>query len=83
MLMPDLRTAATALRAYRIAQARLLRNPANPLRRRRYDDTAYTLCVLMGKRDATEAAALAERLLAAASAGTKPNRARRARTAIP
>ncbi|WP_256725378.1 DUF5133 domain-containing protein [Streptomyces sp. IMTB 2501] len=81
--MPDLRTAATALRAYRIAQARLLRNPANPLRRRQYDDTAYTLCVLMGKRDATEAAAVAERLLAASSADTKANRARRTRTTIP
>ncbi|MER5543942.1 DUF5133 domain-containing protein [Streptomyces sp. NPDC001118] len=83
MLTPDLRTAATALRAYRIAQARLLRSPANPLRRRQYDDIAYTLCVLMGERDAAEAAARAERLLAAASAGTKPKRARRARTAIP
>ncbi|MGW1003164.1 DUF5133 domain-containing protein [Streptomyces sp. NPDC002520] len=29
----------------------LLRDPANPLRRRHLDDTAYTLCVLMGRRD--------------------------------
>ncbi|MER6125219.1 DUF5133 domain-containing protein [Streptomyces sp. NPDC001795] len=67
MLMPHVRTVAAALRAYRYAQAGLLRDPANPLRRRRLDDTAYTLCVLMDQRNAADAAAKAERLLATSS----------------
>ncbi|MFB7508276.1 DUF5133 domain-containing protein [Streptomyces broussonetiae] len=72
--MPHVRTVAAALRSYRYAQAGLLHEPSNPLRRRRLDDTAYTLCVLMDQRNVADAAARAERLLAAASASGAANR---------
>ncbi|MEU6089734.1 DUF5133 domain-containing protein [Streptomyces sp. NPDC047085] len=75
MLLPHLRTLARALRAYRVAQARVLRDPANPIRHRQLEDAAYTLCVLMDRRSATAAAARAERLLADALAGRAPERA--------
>ncbi|WEO99515.1 DUF5133 domain-containing protein [Streptomyces sp. FXJ1.172] len=78
--MPHVRTVAAALRSYRYAQARLLREPANPLRRLRLDDAAYTLCVLMDQRDVADAVARAERLLAASSAPGAAERTRQART---
>ncbi|MEV1078545.1 DUF5133 domain-containing protein [Streptomyces sp. NPDC050211] len=68
MLIPHVRTVAAALHAYRSAWAGLLRDPASPHSYRRLDDAAYTLCVLMGQRNAADAAAKAERLLARASA---------------
>lgn len=55
MLVPHVRTVAAALRAYGSAQAGVLRDPANPLRYRRLDDAAYTLCVLMGQHNAADA----------------------------
>ncbi|WP_256725454.1 DUF5133 domain-containing protein [Streptomyces sp. IMTB 2501] len=58
-----------------------MRNPASPLAYRRLDDAAYTLCVLMGQRNAADAAAQAERLLARSSAPVATDRARREITA--
>ncbi|MGP4010838.1 DUF5133 domain-containing protein [Streptomyces sp. 4N124] len=66
MLMPHVRTVAAALHAYRSAWTGLLRDPASPHSYRRLDDAAYTLCVLMGQRNAADAAAKAERFLARA-----------------
>ncbi|MBC2906798.1 DUF5133 domain-containing protein [Streptomyces cupreus] len=68
MLMPHARTVAAALHAYRSAWAGLLDDPASPYSHRRLDDAAYTLCVLMGQRNAADAEAQAESLLARASA---------------
>lgn len=82
MLMPHVRTVAAALRAYRSAWAGLLRDPANPLRYRRLEDAAYTLCVLMGQRNATDAAAKAESLLARPSVDGAAHRAGQAQTVI-
>jgi len=83
MLMPHVRTVAAALHAYRSARAGLLRDPANPHSHRRLDDSAYTLCVLMGQRNAADAAAQAEGLLARVSAEEGRGRAGQARTGIP
>ncbi|MFL4901651.1 DUF5133 domain-containing protein [Streptomyces sp. MMS24-I2-30] len=58
------RTVTAALRSYRLAHADLLRDPASPLRHRRPDDTAYSLCVLLGQRDIDHAVAQAESLSA-------------------
>ncbi|KUL44122.1 DUF5133 domain-containing protein [Streptomyces regalis] len=82
MLMPHVRTAAAALRTYRSAWAALLRDPVSALSYRRLDDAAYTLCVLMGQRNAADAAAQAESLLARASAEKDRHRAEQARTVI-
>lgn len=76
MLKPHVRTVAAALHAYRSAWAGLLRDPASPHSYRRLDDAAYTLCVLMGQRNAADAAAKAERFLARASAERTERRAR-------
>ncbi|MGC9539794.1 DUF5133 domain-containing protein [Streptomyces sp. UG1] len=82
MLMPNVRTVAAALGDYRSAWAALLVDPASPLSYRRLDDAAYTLCVLMGQRNAADAAAHAESLLARASAEDERRRAGQARTVI-
>jgi hypothetical protein len=77
MLTPHVRTVAAALRRYRSAQSALLRDPMNPFRYRRLEDSAYTLCVLMGQRNAADAVAQAESFTAGTSAGAKaaaPNR---------
>ncbi|MFF4805090.1 DUF5133 domain-containing protein [Streptomyces sp. NPDC001351] len=75
MLMPHVRTVAAALHAYRSAWTGVLRDPACPLSYRRLDDAAYTLSVLMGQRNAADAVAEAESLLASASAGERRRRA--------
>ncbi|WP_405883787.1 DUF5133 domain-containing protein [Streptomyces sp. NBC_01136] len=80
--MPHARTAAAALRAYRSAWAALLRDPLSSLSYCRLDDAAYTLCVLMGQRNAADAVAQAESLLARASAEHGRRRGGQARTAV-
>ncbi|MGW0826162.1 DUF5133 domain-containing protein [Streptomyces sp. NPDC002845] len=80
--MPHVRTVAAALHAYRSAWAGLLRDSASPHSYRRLDDTAYTLCVLMGQRNAVDAVAQAEALLARAPAEKGRRRAGQARTVI-
>ncbi|WP_406176235.1 DUF5133 domain-containing protein [Streptomyces sp. NBC_00996] len=82
MLVPHAKSVAAALRAYRYAQAGLLRDPADPLRYRWLDDAAYTLCVLMGQRNAADAATQAERLLTVSSARAA-HQARQAQTVVP
>ncbi|MGW3451534.1 DUF5133 domain-containing protein [Streptomyces sp. NPDC001076] len=68
MLMPHDRTVAAALRAYQSARADLPHDRASPLSQQRLDDAAYTLCVLMGQRNAADAVAQAERVLDRVSA---------------
>lgn len=64
MLLPDKAGLAQLLRRYRTWERLVLREPHDPVRRRRLDDVAYTLCVLMGHRTAHEAIRAAESYLA-------------------
>ncbi|MFI6079781.1 DUF5133 domain-containing protein [Streptomyces sp. NPDC051217] len=63
MLLPDKAGLAQLLRRYRTWEQLVLQEPHNPVRRRRLDDVAYTLCVLMGHRTAHEAIRAAESYL--------------------
>ncbi|MFG2143078.1 DUF5133 domain-containing protein [Streptomyces sp. NPDC048696] len=63
MLLPDKIILARLLFHYRAQERSVLANPHEPNLRGRFEDTAYTLCVLMGERTAREAAAAAERYL--------------------
>ncbi|HET6357396.1 DUF5133 domain-containing protein [Streptomyces sp.] len=65
MLMPNETVITDVLRSYRLQESRMLRDPSDPESRARFQDAAYTLCVLMGRRTPLEAARLAERHLAA------------------
>ena len=63
MLLPDKPQVAALLERYRLWERLMLANPANRTVRARFEDTAYTLCVLMGRKTAREAALAAERYL--------------------
>ncbi|MGW0121199.1 DUF5133 domain-containing protein [Streptomyces sp. NPDC003327] len=64
MLLPDRKTVDRLLRHYR-SQERIVRaGPCDLSVRRSFEDTAYTLCVLMGERTASEAVRAAERYVA-------------------
>ncbi|MEU6932434.1 DUF5133 domain-containing protein [Streptomyces sp. NPDC046385] len=64
MLLPDRNTIDRLLRNYRTQERQTLALPCDPSVLRRFEDTAYTLCVLMGVRTAREAVRAAERYLA-------------------
>ncbi len=64
MLLPDKTVLASLLRRYRVWERLSLAEPHDPARRRRLEDVAYTLCVLMGRRTAREAIIAAENYLA-------------------
>lgn len=64
MLLPDRNTVDRLLRHYRAQERTVLDRPCDLSARRRFEDTAYTLCVLMGERTAREAADAAERFVA-------------------
>lgn len=61
MLLPDRNTIDRLLRHYRAQERVVLARPCDLSSRRRFEDTAYTLCVLMGERTAREAVHAAER----------------------
>lgn len=61
MLLPDTNTVDRLLRHYRTQERSVLARPRDLSVRRRFEDTAYTLCVLMGERTAHEAVRAAER----------------------
>ncbi|MFI6416368.1 DUF5133 domain-containing protein [Streptomyces sp. NPDC050842] len=61
MLLPDANTVDRLLRLYRTQERSVLARPCDLSVRRRFEDTAYTLCVLMGERTAHEAVRAAER----------------------
>ncbi|MYY12117.1 DUF5133 domain-containing protein [Streptomyces sp. SID4919] len=63
MLLPDKPQVAFLLERYRAWERLMLANPSNGTVRGRFEDTAYTLCVLMGRRSAREAALAAEHYL--------------------
>ncbi|GHH84083.1 hypothetical protein GCM10018793_47530 [Streptomyces sulfonofaciens] len=60
MLLPDKPQVVRLLHRYRIWERRLGDVPSDPVVRRRFEDTAYTLCILMGRRTAREAVTAAE-----------------------
>ncbi|WP_320774128.1 DUF5133 domain-containing protein [Streptomyces sp. CRN 30] len=65
MLLPAKDEVARQLRRYRARERSMLASPADLAARTVFEDSGYTLCVLMGKRCAREAADAAERYLRA------------------
>jgi hypothetical protein len=63
MLLPAKAEVARQLRRYRAWERVMLASPADRGARASFEDSGYTLCVLMGKRCAREAADAAERYL--------------------
>ncbi|MFK0117717.1 DUF5133 domain-containing protein [Streptomyces sp. NPDC090994] len=64
MLLPAKAEVDRQLRRYRARERMMLAAPADRTARAVFEDAGYTLCVLMGKRCAREAADAAERYLA-------------------
>lgn len=71
MLLPAKDEIARHLELYRAWERMMLAAPADRAARGNFEDTGYTLCVLMGKRCAREAVHAAERYLAAGSAALR------------
>jgi hypothetical protein len=65
MLLPAKAEVARHLEQYRAWERLMLAAPTDRLARDNFESTGYTLCVLMGKRCAREAADAAERYLGA------------------
>ncbi|MDQ0579005.1 DUF5133 domain-containing protein [Streptomyces rishiriensis] len=65
MLQPAKTEVARTLRSYRAWERDMLTNPDDRTARAAFEDCGYTLCVLMGKRCAREAADAAEQYLRA------------------
>ncbi|MFD5279554.1 DUF5133 domain-containing protein [Streptomyces rubrogriseus] len=63
MLLPAKSEVARQLRHYRAWERSMLASPTDVTVRTTFEDSGYTLCVLMGKRCAREAADAAERYL--------------------
>ncbi|MCZ9353499.1 DUF5133 domain-containing protein [Streptomyces mutabilis] len=63
MLLPAKSEVARQLRRYRAWERSMLASPSDVSVRATFEDSGYTLCVLMGKRCAREAAEAAERYL--------------------
>jgi hypothetical protein len=66
MLLPAKAEVARHLRQYRAWERAMLASPTDRAVRATFEDAGYTLCVLMGKRCAREAADAAERYLRSA-----------------
>ena len=69
MLLPAKAEVARQLRRYRAWERVMLASPADRAVRATFEDSGYTLCVLMGKRCAREAADAAERYLGSTLGG--------------
>src|SRR5688572_20552131 len=63
MLLPAKNEVARHLRRYRAWERVMLASPTDRSARENFEDSGYTLCVLMGKRCAREAVSAAERYL--------------------
>ncbi|MFE9995116.1 DUF5133 domain-containing protein [Streptomyces avermitilis] len=68
MLLPARTEVARYLQRYRAWERLMLAAPDNLVVRGNFENTGYTLCVLMGERCAREAADAAERFLRTGSA---------------
>ncbi|MFI6038621.1 DUF5133 domain-containing protein [Streptomyces sp. NPDC051315] len=73
MLLPAKTEVARRLRSYRAWERAMLACPGDRAVRATFEDCGYTLCVLMGKRCAREAADAAEQYLRGV-ADTRPRR---------
>ncbi|GGS11032.1 hypothetical protein GCM10010269_57590 [Streptomyces humidus] len=69
MMQPAKTEVARTLRGYRAWERAMLAHPGDRSARAAFEDCGYTLCVLMGKRCAREAADAAEQYLRAAADG--------------
>ncbi|MFH8800681.1 DUF5133 domain-containing protein [Streptomyces sp. NPDC017936] len=78
MLLPAKTEVARRLRSYRVWERAMLASPGDRAVRATFENCGYTLCVLMGKRCAREAADAAEQYLRA-GADARPSRGRRKR----
>ncbi|MCH0564253.1 MULTISPECIES: DUF5133 domain-containing protein [unclassified Streptomyces] len=67
MLLPAKAEVSRHLQRYRAWERAMLAAPANRSVRATFEDSGYTLCVLMGKRCAREAADAAENYLRSGS----------------
>ncbi|MFI8520687.1 DUF5133 domain-containing protein [Streptomyces sp. NPDC085481] len=72
MLLPDRNAIDRLIRNYRAQERHVLARPCDLSARRRFEDTAYTLCVLMGERTALAAIQAAERYLAKPGPESRP-----------
>ncbi|EGX56825.1 hypothetical protein SZN_25809 [Streptomyces zinciresistens K42] len=80
MLLPAKAEVARLLRRYRAWERAMLAAPADLTVRAGFEDTGYTLCVLMGRRCAREAADAAERYLRSTAAAYLGDQDERPRT---
>ncbi|MFJ3671022.1 DUF5133 domain-containing protein [Streptomyces sp. NPDC090106] len=82
MLQPAKAEVARQLRRYRAWERLMLATPADRSVRSAFEDSGYTLCVLMGKRCAREAVDAAERYLRTGLVTTARDRERRPAVAV-
>ncbi|WP_051832233.1 DUF5133 domain-containing protein [Streptomyces katrae] len=73
-LLPDPQAIGELLKRYRGLRRRALAAPHDPAVRKELDDTTYTLCILMGQRNASTALRSAELLVGAEWLGTTVRR---------
>ncbi|WP_030237843.1 MULTISPECIES: DUF5133 domain-containing protein [unclassified Streptomyces] len=81
MLLPAKAEVARQLRRYRAWERVMLAAPNDRTVRATFEDSGYTLCVLMGERCAREAADAAERYLRAAQVSSLREQSDRPRPA--
>jgi hypothetical protein len=81
MLLPAKAEVARHLRRYRAWERVMLASPGDRTVRATFEDSGYTLCVLMGKRCAREAAEAAERFLRGGRSTYQQEQSARPRTA--
>ncbi|MEU9370906.1 DUF5133 domain-containing protein [Streptomyces avermitilis] len=82
MLLPARTEVARYLQRYRAWERLMLAAPDNLVVRGNFENTGYTLCVLMGERCAREAADAAERFLRTGSAAAPHERTTRTGSAV-
>ena len=81
MLLPAKAEVARQLRRYRVWERVMLASPGDRTARATFEDSGYTLCVLMGKRCAREASEAAERYLRSGAVSCLQEQNGRPRTA--
>jgi hypothetical protein len=68
MLLPEKDRVRSLLTRFRELERRMLADPMHNDTRARFEDVAYTLCILMGQRTARDAVLKAERYVKAPAA---------------
>ncbi|MEU5255370.1 DUF5133 domain-containing protein [Streptomyces longwoodensis] len=82
MLLPSKAEVTRQLRRYRTWERLMLASPADRAVRTAFEDSGYTLCVLMGKRCAREAADAAEHFLGPLGTAALPQEPALVETAV-